>query len=292
MRYGTGVALVVLAAILWSGMGLAVRLIQDAGTWAVLFWRSAGLLPVLIGFVAWRSGGRIIAPICAVGWTGIAGGLGLVLAFAGAIFALQNTTVANAMFLYSSAPFFAAALGWLVLGEKVRGGTWASIALAAAGVVVMVGGGLWGGAFLGNMAAIAAALGFALFTIALRWGRLAEMMPAVILGGIFSMVVALAMLAATGEPLMVPARDIVIAMAMGAVMLGGGMVLYTLGSRVIPAAEATLLTIVEVMLGPFWVWLLLGETASADTLTGGALLVVAVAVNALTGARKAAVPAA
>ena len=87
-----------------------------------------------------------------------------------------------------------------------------------------------------------------------------------------------------------PLRDIAIASGMGAVMLGGGMVLYTLGSRVVPAAEATLLTIIEVMLGPFWVWLVLGETASTNTLIGGGFLIGAVALNALTGVRRA-VPA-
>ncbi|MFT4149182.1 MAG: DMT family transporter [Paracoccaceae bacterium] len=290
MRYGTGVVLVAVAAVLWSGMGLAVRSIEEAGTWAVLFWRSAGMLPVLAGFVAWRSGGRIVAPMRAVGLTGVAGGVGLIMAFAGAIFALQNTTVANAMFLYSAAPFVAALLGWLVLGERVRAGTWAAIALAACGMVLMVGDGLSGGALAGNMAAICAALGFALFTIALRWGKLSDMMPAVAIGGLMSMALAAIMLALTGEPLMVPARDIAIAAGMGAVMLGGGMVLYTLGSRVVPAAEATLLTIIEVMLGPFWVWLVLGETASANTLIGGGFLVGAVALNALTGVRRA-VPA-
>ncbi len=280
-------ALVVVAAVLWSGMGLAVRSIEQAGTWSVLFWRSAGMVPVLVVFVAWRSGGRIIGPLREVGLTGVAGGLGLVMAFAGAIFGLQNSTVANAMFLYSSAPFFAALLGWLVLGESVRAGTWAAVALAAVGILLMVGDGLSGGSLAGNLASICAALGFALFTIALRYGKLSDMMPAVTLGGLFSMAVAAIMLAATGEPMLAPARDIAIALAMGAVMLGGGMVLYTLGSRVVPAAEATLLTIVEVMLGPFWVWLILGEDASRTTLIGGGFMVAAVVVNALTGARRA-----
>lgn len=306
MHYGTGVILVVVAAFLWSGMGLAVRSISEAGTWAVLFWRSAGMVPVLLGYIAWRAGrqnprasglDRLTDPMRRVGWAGVAGGFGLVMASAGAIYGLQNTTVANAMFLYSSAPFFAALLGWMVLGERVRPGTWASIALAGTGVVLMVGDGLTGdglagSALPGNIASIMAALGFALFTIALRRGRQGDMMPAVALGGLFSMIAALIMLAVTGEALLAPAADILIAMAMGAVMLGGGMVLYTIGSRVLPAAEATVLTIVEVMLGPFWVWLVLGETASANTLLGGAFMVAAVVVNALTGTRRRAVPAA
>ena len=111
------------------------------------------------------------------------------------------------------------------------------------------------------------------------------MMPAVVLGGVFSMIAAGIVLALTGGSLVVPAGDIAISMAMGALVLASGMVLYTLGSRVIPAAELTLLSMVEVMLAPIWVWAVLGETASVGTFIGGAVLMVAVGFNAGSGAR-------
>lgn len=286
MRYGTGVALALTAAVLWSLQGLLFRQIDTAGVWAVLFWRSAGMVPVLAGFVLWRQG-RLGAALRAVGWPGVVGGLGLVAAFGGAIYALQATTVAMAVFLYSAAPFLAAILGWLVLGEKVRPATWAAIALAACGIVIMVREGLALGALAGNLAALVSALGFAVFSIALRWGRLADMMPAVIWGGLFAMIFALAMTAATpGATLAAPPSDIAWAMGMGAGTLAGGMVLYTLASRVMPAAELTLITLVEVLLSPVWVWWLMGETAGAGTLLGGAILMGAVAVNAGAGLRR------
>jgi len=136
------------------------------------------------------------------------------------------------------------------------------------------------------VAALLSALGFAAFTIPLRWGRLADMMPAVVLGGVLSMAVAAVVLGISGAPLIVPARDIVIAVAMGAVQLAVGMVCYTLGSRVIPAAELTLLSLVEVLLAPIWVWLVLGETASVSTFAGGGILLAAVVGNALSGKRR------
>ncbi|MDQ1849040.1 DMT family transporter [Gemmobacter fulvus] len=290
MRYGTGVALVVLAGILWSVQGLIIRNITEAGTWAVLVWRSVGMVPVLLGFVAWRSGGQVLARLRAVGVAGVLGGLGLVFAFAGAIFAFQTTSVAMAVFLFSASPFFAAVLGWLVLREPVRNATWAAIGLAAIGIFLMVREGFAIGAMAGNIAALLSAFGFAAFTVSLRWGKLADMMPAVALGGVFSIVTGAAMLVLTGAgTLAVPLVDIALSAGMGAVTLAGGMVLYTLGSRVIPAAELTLLSLVEVMLAPVWVWLALGETASAGTLTGGAVLMAAVAVNAGSGLRRRAV---
>jgi drug/metabolite transporter, DME family len=285
MRYGTGVKLVLLAAMLWSLNGLLIRQIHEAGTWAVLFWRSAGMVPVLLAVIAWRSGG-VVAPLFRVGWSGTIGGIGLVLAFGGAIFAFQATTVANAVFLFSASPFLAAILGWLILREKVRPATWAAIALAGVGMFLMVREGLAAGAMAGNIAALVSALGFAAFTIALRWGRLADMLPAVVLGGVFSMLAAAVMLVTQEQALLVPLRDIAISVAMGAGILAAGMTLYTAGSRVIPAAELTLLSMVEVLLAPVWVFLALGETATPATFLGGAVLMAAVALNALSGARR------
>lgn len=286
MTYARGVLLVVLAGLLWSFMGLAVRHIETAGTWAILFWRSAGMVPVLLAFIAWRSGGHPLERLRRVGVAGVLGAFGLVFAFAGAIYALQATTVANAVFLFAASPFMAALLGWIILREPVRPATWAAIAVAGVGMFVMVRDGLAGGETAGNLAALLSAFGFAAFTLTLRWGKLEDMMPAVVLGGLFSMAVAGVVLGVRAEVLAVPAQDIVISVAMGAGMLATGMALYTLGSRVVPAAELTLLSMVEVLLAPVWVWLALGETASAGTFLGGGILLVAIAGNALSGLRR------
>lgn len=285
MGYRKGVALVLVAAVLWSLMGLAIRQVETAGTWAVLFWRSAGMIPVLAVWVMLNRG-AVLGPIRRTGTAGVLGGLGLVAAFAGAIYAIQTTTIANAVLLFAASPFLAAILGRFLLGETVRRATWGAIAVALVGMAVMVGGGLSGGALTGNLAALLSATGFAVFTVTLRWGRLEDMMPAVILGGVLSMLAALAVSLATGAALLVPVQDIAVSMGMGAGLLALGMALYTLGSRVVPAAELTLLSMAEVLLAPVWVWLALGETASGSTLAGGALVLGAIAFNALSGMRR------
>ena len=286
MTYGRGAILVVIGAVLWSLMGLAIRQLEVAGTWQVLFWRSLGTLPVLLALIIYRADGSVLQAFRRVGLTGVVGGVCLVLAFAGAIYAIQATTVANAVFLFSASPFLAAILGWLVLREPVRPVTWAAIALAGIGMFLMVREGLAAGALDGNIAALLSSLGFAVFTLTLRWGRLSDMMPAVVLGGVFSMAIAAVVLAAQGLPLVVPVYDIAISMLMGAGLLALGMVLYTLGSRVISAAELTLLCMVEVLLAPIWVWLFLNETASPATFAGGGIVLAAVVLNALSGARR------
>lgn len=287
MRYGTGVMLVLAAGVLWSLMGLIVRQIDEAGTASVVFWRSAGLVPVILGFIYWRSGGRVMAAVRSAGLAGVIGGAGLSVAYLGAIYALQATAVANAVFLYSAAPFFAALLGWLILRERVGPATWGAMALAGAGIFVMIGAGLDGGRMDGNVAALASALGFAVFTVALRHGHVTDMMPAILIGAVISMGAAAVMAQLWGQTLAAPPRDIAIAMAMGAGNLAGGMVLYTLGSRVLAAAELTLISSVENILAPIWVWLLMGETASLPTWLGGAMVLAAVMLNAVAGARRA-----
>jgi drug/metabolite transporter (DMT)-like permease len=270
-------------------MGLGLRQIEDASVWAILFWRSAGMVPVLLGFIWWNSGGRPIASVRAVGLAGVLGGLGLVVAFSGAIYAFQTTTVANAVLLFSASPFVAAVLGRVFLHEKVRSATWAAIGLAAFGMYLMVRDGLATGALEGNLAALLSAVGFGAFTVALRWGRVADMLPAAMLGAIFATLVAGVILLVRGEPLLVSTRDMGLAAAMGAGIVALGLVMYTIGSKVVPAAELTLLSLIEVLLAPFWVWLVVGETVSRATLIGGAVLLTAVLLNAFASAsaRKA-----
>lgn len=285
MTYRGGVTLTLAAAVLWSLLGLAIRQIEVAGTWQILFFRSLGMVPVLFGSIALRSGGRPLAAISSAGLPGLIGGLALVFAFAGSIFAMQTTTVANAVFLFAAAPLVSAVLAWALLGEPVRRATWAAIALAVVGMFVMVRDGLAAGALWGNVAALVCATGFAVFTVTLRWGRLADMLPAVLIGSCLALCAAAAMALFQGHGLSVPARDAAIAMGMGAGLVGFGMALYVSGSRVISAAELGLLSMVEILLAPVWVWLVLGETASPALLAGAAIVSVAIIFNAASGMR-------
>jgi drug/metabolite transporter (DMT)-like permease len=286
MRYGQGAGLVLAAGTLWSLMGLCLRQIEAASVWQILFWRSVGMVPVLLAFIWWTSGGRPLAQIRKVGLAGAVGGMGLVFAFAGAIYAIQTTTIANAVFLFTASPFVAAILGWILLGERVKPWTWAAIGLAVFGMYLMVREGLAMGALQGNIAALLSAAGFGAFSVCLRWGKVGDMMPVSMLGGVFSILVAGVVLSLGGQAIVVSGHDMAISAGMGAAILALGMVTYTLGSKVIPAAELTLLSLIEVLLAPIWVFIVLGETASPATFIGGGVLLAAVAMNAVMGARR------
>ena len=290
ISYLNGVLLVLLAGAFWSSMGLGIRMIEQANVWQILFYRSIALATFLFCIISIRSGYRPLRAIKSAGIAGAIGGVGLVFAFAGGIYAIQTTTVANAMFLFASAPFLAAVAGWLILREQVRRATWVAMLFAIAGIAIMVLNGFAAGRMAGNISALLSAAGFAVFTIALRWGRLEDMLPAVFLAGIFAIVTAALAVEAGGYGFSLPQNDILIAVAMGVFQVGMGLVIYTIGSRVVPAAELALLSMTEVLLGPLWVWIVVGETASFFTLLGGAILMLAIAGNAISGLRRKPVP--
>lgn len=275
---------VLAAGTLWSTVGLGIRLIENAEVWQILLYRSASLVPFLV--LWFRSDGRPFEKIRKSGIPAVIGGLCLVAAYAGGIIALQSTTVANAMLLFASAPFFAALLGWVVLGEPVRRATYAAILVAVVGIGIMVAGDVSGGAMFGNLCALGSAIGFAAFTVALRWRKTADMMPAVFLSGVFAIFITGAVCLVKGLPVVLSVNDASIALTMGVFQVGAGLVLYTLGSKSIPAAKLTLLSLAEVLLAPLWVWLFIGEKAGLYTLIGGAVLLAAIAGNALSGLRR------
>ena len=281
-----GLLFVFAAGVLWSTVGLGIRMIEDAVVWQILLYRSISMSLFLYMVIRLRSGESPFLQIRRIGLPGVVAGLSLVAAYSGGIYAIQNTSVANAMLLFATAPFMAAVLGWLVLREPVRAATWIAIAVALGGILIMVSDKTGDVAVQGSLAALGSALGFAVFTVALRWGRSGEMLPSVFLSGLFAIVITFGICQFLELSVVLSLQDGSVAMGMGVFQVGAGLILYTLGSRSLPAAELTLLSLAEVLLGPLWVWLFLNETASINTLVGGAVLLMAIAGNAVSGKRR------
>jgi len=283
--YRRGVVFVLLGSVSSSWLGLGVRVMESATAWQILAYRSLGAILFLLAFIALRNPGRLVATFRAAGLASIVAGIGLAAAFSGIIVAIQGASVANAMFLLAAAPFLAAVLGRLLLGERVRGATWAAILCAFIGVGIMVAEGIGFGHVRGNVAGLIGALGLATYIVALRRGHLTDMLPCNVIGGVIGLAIAAAVCLGTGDGLAISLHDTLWSLAMGVFQLGLALVLFTMGSRTVPAADMTLLAMTEVVLAPFWVWLVFGETAGVFTLIGGALLLAAVAADAITGVR-------
>ena len=255
-----------------------------------LFFRSLALAPFVLLVIFSRSRSNTLKVIYNSGLAAIIGGLGLVLAFTSGIFAVQTTTVANAMLLFAAAPFITALVGWVLLNEHVRTATWVCIVIAIIGICTMVWNSILIGHLVGNISALLSAVGFSIFTIALRWKKLEDMMPTVLIGAIFALIISGVICLKAGYTLNVPNKDLIIAFLLGIFQVGTGMVIYTLGSKAVPAAELALLSMTEVILGPLWAWLFLDELFDFFTLIGGSILLSAIIGNALSGIRRKPLP--
>ena len=288
--YRWGLVLVLSAGVCWSTIGLGVRLIDSATVWQILFYRSIAMTALLFIAITLRSRGRPMKSVRNAGPSGLIGGLAFVFASAGGIAAIQSTTVANAMLLFAIAPFLTAVIGLVVLRESVRRATWIAMAVSLVGVAIMVTGGAARGHWLGNVLALLSALGFAVFTVSLRWRQSDDTLSAAFLGGVFAVLVSGSVCAAWGLDFILPPADMAIALAMGIFQVGAGLILYSLGSNAVPAAELALLSMTEGLLGPVWVWLVVGEGASLSTVLGGSILLAALAGNAVSGLRRRPLP--
>ena len=281
-----------LAGVFWSTGGILVRWIDAADAWQIIFYRSLSLALTLLLIVAIRHRGRLIHAFAGAGWNGALAGSCLSGGFIGYVLALYHTSVATAVFMLGTAPFFAAILGRAFLGEQVRRSTWLAMALALSGIAVMVAGSLVIGTIAGNLLALGASLSFAGYNVLLRRGRANDMMPSVVIAGLIAALIAAAVVAATaaaGSPsaaFVLGERDLLLCVTMGAIQVGSGLTLFTLGARHVPAAELALVAMTELVLAPLWVWLGVGEVPSAFTLAGGAIIMAAIGYQALSGVRR------
>jgi drug/metabolite transporter (DMT)-like permease len=222
------------------------------------------------------------------GWSAVLAGLCAAASSVLFILALARVTVANALFMLGITPFIAAIGSQALLGERVPRRAWGAMALASTGVAVMLGSGLALGQLAGNLLALGSATSFAANALLLRANRQTDMLPAVLHAGLFGTGLALVALGALGLSPVVPVRDLLLGLAMGAVQLSLGLILYTRASRDLPAAELQLVATAELVLAPLWVWIGVGETPNAATLVGGGLIILAILTQALAGGERTA----
>ena len=280
--YRTALLLVIASAFANSANGLIVRSMQSADDWQIVFYRSWFLAGALAFVFVVQSGGRLAAALRDLRPWMVLGSVLIAAVNTLFILSITHTTVANTMFLLSGAPFFAALLGRLVLGETVARGVWIAMSVALAGMAVMLWDGLEAGTLYGNSLALLAALCFGAFAVVLRKGRGVNMLPIVVFGAVLGGLNG-ALMCDAGFA--VPVRDVVLLFVWGALLSGTVHVIFTWGSRHVPGAELTLLILIEFILSPMWVWLAIDERPSFATLIGGALVLASVASRAIASFR-------
>lgn len=277
-RRGLAMLLMVVSSVGISFGGLIVRSMDGADAWQINFYRSLSLAAVVMGILIYRYRGNTATRIRGIGWPGLMGGASLSVAGICYLQALNNTTVANTLFVLSAIPFFTAALAWLILSETLRRETVVTMIFAAIGVGIMVADGIGAGSAYGNVMALITALGFSGFAVIVRANRQVDMLPSLLVSSIIILV--LSTIIRWGD-LGISAKDIMLSFLWGGVLSGIGNAMFIFASRHLVAAELTLFMLLEFALGPLWVWVGIGETPTRWTLFGGAVVILAVTVRAV-----------
>ncbi len=272
--YRRGALFVGSAALLWSSAGLLVRL-TATDPWTTLFWRAVFAAAALLLWLRIAAPGRMLPAFRGLGPIGLL----LALCFAGSMItfinALALTTVASVMVFQAVSPLLAALLAWAWLRERLTRRTLLAILAAFAGVVVMVSGDLGGGGLVGDAICLGMAATSALTIVLARVDRRVSMAAATFAGMAITATVALPM-----THFALPVGDYALLALFGVGQMALALVLFTTGVRLMPAADAGLITLLECVLAPLWVWLAFAETPEARTVAGGMVVLGAVAISA------------
>lgn len=265
---------VALAAVAWSTAGVLQRqLTLDTST--QVLGRAAFACVALLAYVAVVERGGVVRAFASIGGAGIALALCVAIASGSFIAALNHTSVARVLFILAVSPMLAALLARVALGEPITRRTVFAMGVALAGVTFMLGA-PGEGNLAGDGLSFAAALAFAVMIVITRWRHDVSMAPATCLAQAI-LVVAFIPFAAPGR---IGGADLAWLAALGIGQIGLGFALLTVGARLIPAAQVGLITLLEVVLGPIWVWLALDERPSTTTLVGGAVVILAIVIQA------------
>jgi drug/metabolite transporter (DMT)-like permease len=276
---GLGIALVASSAFLWSFGGAISRFITVDDSWTVVFWRSYFATFFLILFLVLRDG--LPATVNAfrdMGKPGLLVSVCFTIASMAFVVALAHTTVANILLMQAGVPLLAALITWIVYREKTPWATWVAIAIVIIGVGVMVSNTFNGTVSpIGDGLALLIATVFAIATVTTRRHRSIRMVPANALGVFVAMIVS-GFLATT---YIVSWSDLAWLAAFGALNLGAGLALFSYGARMLPAAIAALVSTLEPVLGPIWVWLAHAEVPDNRTIWGGGIVFSALVLHLL-----------
>jgi drug/metabolite transporter (DMT)-like permease len=277
--------LMVCAATLWSMAGVLTRHLEAAHGFEVTFWRSSFAALFVAAALLWQKGPRAMAAVRSGGVLGAVSGAMWAVMFCCFMIALTMTTVANTLIVMSVSPLLTALFAWLFLRQQIALRTWLAIAVAFAGMVWMFAGSMSqaGAAQLAGMAiAFGVPLAASVNVITLKKaGHGVDLIPAVLLGGVFSALLMLPL----AWPLRASLHDILILAVLGFFQLGFPCMLMVHASKSLSAPEISLLALLEVLLGPIWAWLGAGEVPAQEALLGGAVVLSALVFNELLAVR-------
>ena len=277
-----GPILVFFGACSLSFGGLLVKSFEGATLWQILFWRSLFFISIISIYLSVSYKSKVFAKIYDSGVPGLFAGLVLGIGFFSYVFAMYNTTVANANFIIQTQTLFLAIFGYFILKEKVSKLTICSILLAIFGVIIMVGSSLSPGQLSGNLMAFLMPISFAVLIITVRKYPNVDMVPLQLIAGIIAMCIGYVV----AGKINISTHDIFIGFLAGFFQLGFGFILITIGAKSTPSAVVGIIMLTEAILGPIWAWIFINEIPSLIVLIGGSIVLFAVLIQFLNSIKN------
>ena len=280
------IPVVLFAGLLWSFGPLVVRHMDQPGSvpWQYIFARGLTIFSVLNLYLFFEEGKNFYKNYFKVGVSGLIGGCGLGVAMITFIYSITNTSAAVTLLCLAAMPFFTALLGFLFLKERISLNVWIAIIMATIGIIIIALGNTEKSSLIGLIFGMASSIGFSIFSVTLRWRKETPKFTTVAIAGLFCVIVALIFIAINKSTILSTSYNGAL-FSLHGVIVCMGLILYSIGSKAIPAAELTLLSLTEVIGGIFWVWLpLFGihEIPSSNTIIGGFFLFMSIIYYSLT----------
>ena len=279
------IPLVLFAGILWSFGPLVVRYMDspDLVPWQYIFGRGLTIFIILNLYLYFEEGINFYKNYKKVGRSGLIGGSGLGIAMITFIYSITNTSAAVTLLCLAAMPFFTAILAYLFLKEKISINVWISIFIATVGIIIMAVGNTEKNSLLGFLFGITSSIGFSIFSVSLRWRKETPKFTTVAVAGLFCFVFATIMILITKQNFFSTSYNSSM-FSLHGTLVCFGLILYSIGSKAIQAAELTLLSLTEVVGGIFWVWLPLfgiNEVPATNTIVGGFFLFISLVYYSL-----------
>ena len=280
------IPVVLFAGLLWSFGPLVVRYMDEPGLvpWQYIFARGLTIFTVLNLYLFFEEGINFYKNYLKVGISGLIGGCGLGIAMITFIYSITNTSVAVTLLCLAAMPFFTALLGFLFLKEKISFNVWIAIVIATIGIIIIALGNTEKNSLIGLIFGMTSSIGFSVFSVTLRWRKETPKFTTVAIAGLFCVIVSLIFIAVNKSTILSTSYNGALFSLHGTIVCMG-LILYSIGSKAIPAAELTLLSLTEVIGGIFWVWLPLfgiNEIPPPNTIIGGFFLFMSIIYYSLT----------
>ena len=270
------IPLVIIAGVVWSFGPLVVRNIDGSSNvvWQYLFTRGIVIFILLNFYLFFEEGLDFYKNYLKIGMSGIVGGIGLGTAMIGFIWSITNTSAAITLLCLAAMPFITALLGFLFLKERISLNVWISIVVASIGILIMSIESFSLGSINGLIFGIISAIGFSIFSVSLRWNKETPKLTTVAVAGLFTFFFSMLIILQNNLDFFSSSKNESL-FALHGTLVCMGLILYSAGSKTIPAAELTLLSLTEIIGGIFWVWIPMfgiNEVPSNNTIIGGFLI--------------------